>query len=188
MTKSTAVIQTKSETALAKIFAANGSYDNKPLHLRHFKDQLQDHDMQKIMPKSYGTIDVLAALRVGDPAIFVAISDGIQLALDNPSIQHVLIPIGPGHWRSMCLSKPIAPEAPYQLELFDPYGRKGAKAIEKTALTLLSKVGIPSHQIQITYVGPQKPQCDGYACGDFTCAYSHQKMRDLTDGTAPYHA
>lgn len=167
------------QASLASIFQANGRYNTQPLHLRALHDQLQDHDMGQLMPKSHDTVEVLAPFRAGDPGLFIAQTEGVGLALANHAIHHILMPIGPRHWRSMCLTKPTAESERYQLELFDPRGPNGAKCIKNNILALLSACGIEKENIDIHYTGPEKSQKDRYACGDFTCAYSHQKMRDL---------
>lgn len=157
---------------------AQGHFDPQYIHQRSLHDQLQDHDMNRLMPKSQGNIEVLAPVNRFDRSSEV-VQEGIASALNDKKINHVVIPIGPGHWRGIYLSKPADTMGKYQLELFDPYGPVGANAIKQTTLDLLQKCGINKSQINIKTTGPTNPQQDGYACGDFTCAHSHKKMKEF---------
>lgn len=155
---------------------AQGHFDPQYIHQRSLRDQLQDHDMNRLMPKSQGDIEVLAPINRFDRSSEL-VQEGIATALKDKKINHVVIPIGPGHWRGIYLTKPADVKGKYQLELFDPYGPVGAEAIKQTTLDLLQKCGINKNQINIKTTGPTHPQQDGYACGDFTCAHSQQKMK-----------
>ncbi|KTD02915.1 hypothetical protein [Fluoribacter gormanii] len=157
---------------------AQGHFDQKYIHQRSIHDELQDHDMTLLMPKSHGDIEVLAPANRFDPGAINASQEGITLALNNKKIKHILISIGPGHWRGIYLTKPNEFSDKYELELFDPYGPSGADAIRNITLDILKKCGINEYQITIKLTGPTHPQQDGYACGDFTYAYSHKKMKD----------
>ncbi|HHF7371915.1 TPA: hypothetical protein ACPSKD_003334 [Legionella anisa] len=42
-------------------------------------------------------------------------------------------------------------------------------------------------QVTIKTTGPTHPQTDAYACGDFTCAYSHKKMKELSAQDRAYN-
>lgn len=159
-------------------YAANSGYAQKHIHLRSLRDQLQDHDMTLLMPQSHGNIEVLAIVNRFDQGSIEAVQEGLALALKNKHFNHIFIPIGPGHWRGFYLTKPVD-GGKYQLELFDPYGPSGAAAIKGISLNLLKKCRINEDQITIKLTGPLIPQQDGYACGDFTCAYSHKKMKEL---------
>ncbi|EHL31589.1 hypothetical protein [Legionella drancourtii] len=157
---------------------AQGHFSLQYIHQRTLRDQLQDHDMNLLMPKSQGNIEVLAPVNRFDRSTEV-VQEGIATALKNKDINHIVIPIGPGHWRGIYLTKPVDVNSKYQLELFDPYGPIGADTIKKTTLNLLQKCGINENQITIKTTGPTHPQQDGYACGDFTCAYSHKKIKEF---------
>jgi hypothetical protein len=158
---------------------AQGHFDQKYIYQRTLRDELQDHDMSLLMPKSHGNIEVLAPVNRFDSGSIEAVREGITLALKEKHCDHIVIPIGPGHWRGIYLSKPVDATGKYLLELFDPYGPSGANAIRKITLDLLKKCGINENQITIKTTGPIHPQADGYACGDFTCAYSHKKMKEF---------
>ena len=166
--------------------SAQGQFDQKNIHQRNLHDQLQDHDITLLMPKSHGNIEVLAPVNRFDRSTEV-VQEGIAVALKDKKINHVVIPIGPGHWRGTYLTKPVDVKGKYQLELFDPYGPHGAVAIKETILGLLKKCGINESQITITTTGPTHPQQDGYACGDFTCAHSHKKMKDFGAQATAYN-
>lgn len=157
-----------------------GHFDHLDIHQRGQRDQFQDHDMNRLMPKSSGNIDVLAPINRFD-ASTNAVCDGLKIALESVDIKHIVIPIGPGHWRGVYLTKPDDKKGQYQLELFDPYGPAGADAIRDLALGLLTQCGVKNVVVMTT--GPIHKQKDGYACGDFTCAYSHLKMQQF--GAAP---
>lgn len=154
-----------------------GQFDKEHLYLRAARDQMQDHDITFMMPKSKGNIRVMAVLNNHDNSA-LAIQDVLANEIYDEEIEHIIIPIGPGHWRGLYLTKPSDDEL-YDLELFDPYGGTGAKAIEKFALHLLESCGLPRELIKIRYTGPLHPQGDAYSCGDFTCAYSHKKMKEF---------
>ncbi|KTD21435.1 hypothetical protein [Legionella israelensis] len=166
---------------------AQGHYDQKYIHERSLRDQLQDHDMSLLMPKPYGNIEVLGPVNRFDSRSVEAAQEGIALALQNKKFKHIFIPIGPGHWRGVYLTKPVDGTGKYQLELFDPYGPGGANAIRGMTLDLLKKCGIKASQITITTTGPINPQQDAYACGDFTSAYSHKKMKELGAPSTAYN-
>lgn len=163
-----------------------GSYDRIFVHRRSLHDQLQDHDMTLLMPQSYGNIEVLGIVNRFDSSSIDAVQEGLVTALKDKKIKHIFIPIGPGHWRGFYLTKPNDGEN-YQLELFDPFGPSGADALRDISLDLLKRCGIKENQITITTSGPIHPQRDGYACGDFTCAYSHRKMKALGAPGAVYN-
>ncbi len=158
---------------------SQGRFDVTRLYLRALKDQMQDHDMTQIMPKSAGSIAVLAVLNRFDPHSAQAIQEVLANEVFNEATQRIIIPVGPGHWRGVYLTKPSGDELVYELELFDPYGGIGASAIEGYVLQLLEQCGLPQHLINIRYTGPNLPQGDAYSCGDFTCAYSHKKMQEF---------
>ncbi len=158
--------------------SAQGHFDQKNIHQRNLRDELQDHDMTLLMPKSHGNIEVLASVNRFEQST-VAIQDGITAALSDEKINHVIFPVGPGHWRGVYLTKPTDDQGKYQLELFDPYGPIGADAIKQFALELLKPYKINEKNITITTTGPTYPQKDNYACGDFTCAHSHKKMKEF---------
>ncbi|MCW8409617.1 hypothetical protein OQJ13_11610 [Legionella sp. PATHC035] len=163
-----------------------GHFDKKYIDQRAMHDQLQDHDMDRLMPQSYGNIEVLAAADRYDPTS-LDVQEYLMAALKNEGIQHIFIPVGPGHWRGIYLTKPYAAEGKYQLELFDPFGPSGAEGIKAFTLNLLAKCGIKENQLTITLTGPTYPQRDVYACGDFTCAYSHKKMKALGAPSSAYN-
>ncbi|MCW8400827.1 hypothetical protein OQJ26_18755 [Legionella sp. PATHC038] len=163
-----------------------GSYDAVYIHQRTMHDQLQDHDMDRLMPQSYGNIEVLASADRYDPTS-LDVQDYLMAALKNEGIKHIFIPVGPGHWRGIYLTKPDNAAGKYELELFDPFGPKGASGIKDFTLNLLAKCGIKESQITITLTGPTYPQRDVYACGDFTCAYSHKKMKEHGAPSSAYN-
>ncbi|MFI4962871.1 MAG: hypothetical protein ACHP6H_03335 [Legionellales bacterium] len=158
--------------------AAQGSFSPTKIHLRSMRDQLQDNDMTRFMPKSLGAIEVLGAINQFDKANDAIAIEGLKHALKEGELRYIMAPVGPGHWRGIYITKPMNGTDKYILELFDPYGPKGAQAIEDFVLALLEKAGLSRDNIEIKYSGPIIPQADGYACGDFTCAYSHKKMQE----------
>ncbi|HHF7372948.1 hypothetical protein [Legionella bozemanae] len=166
---------------------AQGRFDLKYIHQRSLRDQLQDHDMSLLMPKSHNNIEVLGPVNRFDSGSIEAAQEGLNLALKNKHFDHIFIPIGPGHWRGFYLTKPVGGKGKYHLELFDPFGPSGADAIKDIALDLLKECGIDKSQITIETTGPTHPQRDMYACGDFTCAYSHKKMKALGAPNSVYN-
>ncbi|WP_133130620.1 hypothetical protein [Legionella yabuuchiae] len=154
-----------------------GQYSQLRLHRRSLRDQLQDHDITMFMPKSEGNIEVLAPVhRLSNISSTL---EGLKEALANTVIEHIFMPIGPGHWRGFYLSKPKALNEKYTLELFDPYGPNNARAIQPYAEEILRACNLNPSDVNIQFTGPLVPQSDGYACGDFTCAYSHKKKNQL---------
>ncbi len=166
---------------------AQGQFDIKPLHLRGLKDQMQDHDMTQIMPKSTPHIEVLAVFNPKDKSTTPAMTGAISTAMSDSQIKHIVIPIGPGHWRGIYLTKPAGDSTKYGLELFDPYGPAGAARIKDDTINLLKQCGINEDQLNITYTGPNHPQNDYYACGDFTCAHTHKKMQEFGAKNSEYN-
>lgn len=159
---------------------AQGRFDLTPLHTRSLRDQMQDHDMTLSMPQSTGTISVLAVLNRFDPSSAIAIEDFLASDIFNEHVNHIIIPVGPGHWRGVFLTKQYDElgDVSYDLELFDPYGPTGATSIEDYTLNILTNCGLPRESINIRYTGPAHPQGDAYSCGDFTNAYCHKKMKE----------
>ena len=158
---------------------AQGIFDTTPLDQRALRDQMQDHDVTRLMPKSSAGFEVLAPTNRFDSESTVLMCEGIQIALKDESIDHIVIPLGPGHWRGVYLTKPTPPDDKYRLELFDPYGGKNARIILPYVTEVLEQCGISLDKLDIEPTGPVIPQEDGYACGDFLCAYSHKKMKEL---------
>lgn len=160
---------------------SQGHFDLTALHHRAIRDQMQDHDMTLIMPKSTGNISVFAVLNRFDPSSADSIHDVLASELFNDNIDHIIIPVGPGHWRGVYLTKPSPEldEVLFDVELFDPYGPTGAAALDAYTLNLLANCGIPKELINIRHTGPAHPQGDAYSCGDFTNAHSHKKMKEF---------
>jgi hypothetical protein len=160
---------------------SQGRFDLTALHHRAIRDQMQDHDMTLIMPKSTGNISVFGVLNRFDPSSADSIQDALASDLFNEAIGHIIIPVGPGHWRGVYLTKPSPEldEVLFDVELFDPYGPIGAASIDLYTLNLLANCGIPKELIKIRHTGPAHPQGDAYSCGDFTNAYSHKKMKEF---------
>ncbi|HAT1758296.1 TPA: DUF456 domain-containing protein [Legionella pneumophila] len=158
-----------------------GRFDETALYLRTERDQMQDHDMTLLMPKSQGRIVVMAVLNRYDTHSANAIIEALASDVFNPEVHHIMIPVGPGHWRGVYLSKPQGgiSDTVYDLELFDPYGPAGAAVLDDYVLDLLNQCGVPKELVNIRHTGPKHPQGDAYSCGDFTCAYSHKKMKEF---------
>ncbi|HAU3905003.1 TPA: lpg1148 family Dot/Icm T4SS effector, partial [Legionella pneumophila] len=83
-----------------------GRFDETALYLRTERDQMQDHDMTLLMPKSQGRIVVMAVLNRYDTHSANAIIEALASDVFNPEVHHIMIPVGPGHWRGVYLSKP----------------------------------------------------------------------------------
>lgn len=174
-----ALQQILSQDSARSAHAGAGRFDETRLHERALRDEMQDHDMTRFMPRSHGHIEVLAVINQMDRASIAVVEEGIRLALADASKQHICFAMGPGHWRGVYITKPQKAGAPFQVELFDPYGPHGALAIETRVRAILQSSGLAADRLVIKRSGPPIPQADGYACGDFTCAYSHRKMRDF---------
>lgn len=158
---------------------AQGHFDVTPLHVRAPMDELQDHDMTRFMPKSFGNIVVLAVTNQNEynNVTKKLAVEGIRAALNDDNKKHIILPMGPGHYRLMCITKPV-PGEQYKVDLFGPYGEEDGRALTGLALELLTASGIVASQIaQPNLEGPTHKQPDGYACGDYTCAHAHEKMK-----------
>jgi hypothetical protein len=168
---------------------AAGHFDTQKLYQRAVKDQMQDHDVTQLMPKSHGSVEVLGVLnRSGNDYSSKAIQKGISEALANKHIEQIYFPVGPGHWRGVYLSKPKNGKEKYELELFDPFGPSGAVAIKDFTVDLLKNCGIKADQLSVHLTGPTHQQNDFYACGDFVCAYSNKKMKESGAAKEAYNA
>lgn len=154
-----------------------GRFDETALHLRTERDQMQDHDMTLLMPKSQGSIVVMAVLNRYDSHSANAIIEALASDVFNPEVHHIMIPVGPGHWRGVYLSKPLGgiSDTVYDLELFDPYGPAGAAVLDDYVLDLLNQCGVPKELVNIRHTGPKHPQGDAYSCGDFTVPIAIRK-------------
>ncbi len=152
-----------------------------PLHLTDVKKtvEMHDQDMIRVMPKSCGNTEVLAPLNINDPGSVKAVKDGIKAAITNNQLAHIIIPIGPDHWRGLYLTKPIEADEPYSLEIYDSFGQNSAKTIEAFTLKCLDACGLKLIDIVYPKIDASKHQTDSYSCGDFVCAYSHKKMQEF---------
>ena len=143
---------------------------------------MQDHDMTRIMPTSYLNIAVTAPICTGKAALVVqtniAIKEAVLLLSIEDNIKHIIIPVGPGHWRGIYLTKPEQnqTDSKYKLEIFDSFGSESARKITDFVLEFLDVTGVT---LTPEYKGPSVNQADGYSCGDYVCAYSHQKMKEF---------
>ncbi|MDF1646109.1 MAG: hypothetical protein P1U61_03875 [Legionellaceae bacterium] len=165
----------------------NSGFSRKYIHERSKREQLEDHDMMALMPESTQHVEVLAQLKRDTSESFEAVREGVRTALQNKTIQHIMLAVGPGHWRGLYLSKPLGPDEKYQLDIFDPFGPSGGKCLERYAKDFFCSAGIKSEDIVVHFSGPAHPQRDLYACGDFTCAYSHQMMKKFGVLETGYH-
>ena len=145
-----------------------------PLHKANLHSEMHDQDITAIMPKSFGAIEVLASLNLSDPQSTALFQESLEALINDNQINHIFVPVGPGHWRGFYLSKPKDGSEPYQLELFDSCGTEGAKSIQTQIEALLTIA-----PVNITLTEPPVKQTEGYSCGDYVCAYSHQKMQEI---------
>ncbi len=160
------------------LYASRGTFNSEYIHQRRERDWLQDHDMNFLMPHSTAHISVVASLDTGTQNS-QAFSEGIKLQLSNPDIQHIMFPIGPSHWRGGYLSKPSESNPCFTLEIFDSFGANSAKSVLNFVLNALKMCGIDASNLNVKFSSPAVLQRDGYSCGDFVCAHSHQKMLDF---------
>ena len=160
------------------LYATRGKFNSEHIHQRRERDWLQDHDINYLMPRSTTNIAVVASLDTGIDNS-QAFSEGIQLQLLNPEVQHIMFPIGPSHWRGGYLSKPTESTPYFTLEIFDSFGANSAKNVLNFVLNALKMCGIDASNLSVKFSSPEVLQRDGYSCGDFVCAHSHQKMLDF---------
>lgn len=152
---------------------------------RERSEWMQDHDMARIMPSSHKHIEVLSAISTGTDELVVQTNSLIQetvlLQLVNDDIKYIMIPVGPGHWRGIYLTKPDPNQndSKFKLEIFDSFGLHSANQITDFVLDFFSQIGIDAPELTLEYPRPPVSQADGYSCGDYVCAYSHQKMKDF---------
>lgn len=163
-----------------------GTFDTNSLHLRSKRTQFQDHDMTLFTPKSWNNIEVLAVVIRNNKQSEDLAVEGIKTAIHDPKKKHIIIAVGPGHYRLISITKP-APGEQYQIDLFGPYGTNDARVIQGMALKWLKQCGINQAQIAKPKLeAPKHTQTDGYACGDYTCAHSHRKMKEFGAPTSAY--
>jgi hypothetical protein len=160
------------------VYASRGRFNTEYIHRRGERDWLEDHDMSYLMPRSTPHIAVLAPLDTGI-GVSRAFTEGLSSQLSNPEIKHIMFPIGPIHWRGGYLSKPTESNPKYTLEIFDSFGENSAKSVLKDVKSNLKSCNIEESALNVKFSSPPVLQRDGYSCGDFTCAYSHQKMLDF---------
>lgn len=159
-----------------KTHARQGTFSAKLLHQRHLRTQMQDDDLHRVMPKSTATIEIFAPVNRFDNS-WQSTQTGMKQALADENVKHLVIPVGPGHWRGIFLTKPDNSEDKLKLEIFDPYGAANAKALTGFAKQLITGCDVAQQNLSISHYGPEHQQKDGYACGDFTCAESHRKLK-----------
>lgn len=170
-----------------KELARRGHYTTDPLHTRALFVQMEDHDINRLMPKSHGNVEVFTAIDQFDPrALPSMIGDptkggrGINGALADENTKHIMIPVGPGHYRGVYISKPEKAGDKYKIEIFDPFGEPGAHALDNFVVKLMGECGIAPEKLDIRHTEQlAHAQKDGYACGDFTAAFSHLKMKEF---------
>lgn len=155
-----------------------GDYTSKPLHQRKSKSWFEDHDISQFMPKSTANIDVLAPMSLYD-LDFKKLDEFLRPSIENKEFEHIIFPLGPGHWRAITLTKPTMNQSKFTLEIFDSYGQSSAKKVLPFLKDLLQRCDIAWENIHIKLTTAPVIQRDGYSCGDYTCAYSHQKMLNL---------
>lgn len=91
---------------------------------------------------------------------------------DNENIQHMMFPVGPGHWYWVKISK----GQPFTVEVYDPYNLN-VNHIFQFLKPHLTAIGIESYTQN--HEKFQIPQKDGYACGYFVAAKANELMRQL---------
>ena len=59
--------------------------------------------------------------------------------------------------------------------------------MQKLSLDLLKNCKIEENKITLKTTGPTYLQKDNYACGDFTCAYTHKKVKEFCKDSGAYN-
>lgn len=155
---------------------------NQVLDSSILRNQLVAESVQRLvslinpMPSA---IEIFGPVNQCDQSRELNISAAAQ-ALQKPNINHVMFPVGPGHWYWVTISKTTDKTKPYAVEVFDPYCGNG-NSIYNFLDPILTNNGIKSYS-RVPFSnqsGLIKPQRDGYSCGYFAAAYAHLKVKQL---------
>lgn len=167
----------KKRDEMAHLIEANGQFDSIPLHLKSGPVELTDKDVTKLMPSSAGNIEVLAAIHLSSTKSSIPVLDQVINSFVNRDIGHIVLPVGPGHWRGVHISKPTEDNPNYHVEVSDSMGVDSAQRINGLIKEIFSSQGIENYEVE--YAAPKVPQKDAYSCGDFMCSYAHKKVQAL---------
>lgn len=151
--------------------------DKRPLYLDKNKQTkwLTDDHIIAAMPKDSKEFVVLAPT---SPSLLMiknrrAQPIRIQSQLNDPNVQSMVMPVGPGHWRLVHIQKTTINNKPsLSVSIFDSFGKENASQIhEPVATWLQSQTSLP---FTMGYDEPKKKQTDGFSCGDFVIGKMHQ--------------
>lgn len=159
-----------------------------PLYDRPQNDPMNEHDMLDVMPTSCDHIEVLAALSTNNVESNWGDIEQIKRCINDPQIKHIIIPLGPEHWRGIYLTKPVSnnESEAYKLDIFDSFGEDSAKTILPFINDILENCNILDKTTKV-YNQLIIPNNNIYACGDFVCGYSHLKMRQFHAESTHYN-
>ena len=150
---------------------ANGQFNSKPLHRCSMTEWMTDTQLSLLMPADSGGYVSLSPFSTNDPTTIQSLSEVIPVYLALAEIRAISIPVGPGHWRHVTISK--RRDHRLNVEIMDSFGVQSARKIQHDVIRLLKASGLKYNEFEIKLIKPKRQQEDGYACGDFTVAYAH---------------
>lgn len=158
-----------------------GDFDSLALHESSFHSEMTGLQVASLMPGSdvEKGLEVFAPLQSNVPETFHALSVPLADAMKKPSVKAILIPVGPGHWRQVAITKAQNPTDKHQVEIFDSFGEGSAKGIEGAVKALLLQSGQDLDNYNITFKGAKHRQSDGYSCGDYAVAHAHEVAQKM---------
>ena len=148
--------------------------DQIPLHQHDNKNNmwLINKYIEHLMPKETPQFVVLTPIMRNSLQTIE-----LRNYLNNPRVESIVLPVGPGHWRLVHIKKEHSDDNPsLTVSIFDSFGQDSAKSITLNVTEWLhTQTTLP---YKILYDAPEHPQHDGYSCGDFVIAKAHQLAQD----------
>lgn len=129
---------------------------------------LTNTHIAKLMPNDTNAFKVLTPIRTTELSAI-----DIKKYLEDSEVKSIVIPVGPGHWRLINIKKEVTDnQTTLVVTMFDSFGTNSAETIKPIVTNWLGfQTNLP---ITIRYDSPTIPQSDGFSCGDFITAKTHQ--------------
>jgi hypothetical protein len=154
------------------LYAAH-AYPKQTLSHEIGKKWLTDATLVHILPKTTpdDPVQILAPVNRSDTSINLVMLAAAH-EFRKPHVQHVMFPVGPGHWYWVRVSK----GEPFIVEVFDPYNHNVSNIFDFLR-PHLNGIGIHDyHERQGLF---DIRQTDGYSCGYFVAAKAHELVQSL---------
>ncbi|NDH08361.1 MAG: hypothetical protein EBY16_01860 [Gammaproteobacteria bacterium] len=173
--------QSQKESAIViKLANAAGVRGVQRFHSSIGRDQLNGESVQALtnLIQVTSTIEIFPAISITNRMSQPVLQAAVKSLSENQALQHIMFPVGPGHWYWVTISK-TGKEIPYSVEVFDPYCSDG-ESIYKFLSPLLKSFGIDKYtKSPFVNNGHIIPQPDCYSCGYYVAAYAHLKVKAL---------